>query len=319
VPTLEEFKDRFLDGYARANRQKPSGIAAKETVLNVHLVPMLGSTRLDAITTEHVQQLKHQLRSKAPKTVNNVLTVLNVLLKKAAEWGVIERTACSIRLLPIPKASAGFHDFDEYERLVEAAMTDDHNAYLIVLLGGEAGLRCGEMMALEWSDVDLAKRQLRIERSDWKGHVTATKGGRVRYVPLTARACDRSQGASSSPWRSGAVPAGRITADTEDGAGLRTTGGSAHTARQGRCASTSSSCRQPDYADCSRPPAKSWWRSRTSSDLGWHDQRRSRNARSLLGGRYRPGFTLVGVVRASACSLSRMSAWRYICVVSTDS
>ena len=25
-----------------------------------------------------------------------------------------------------------------------------------MLLGGEAGLRCGEMMALEWSDVDLA-------------------------------------------------------------------------------------------------------------------------------------------------------------------
>jgi integrase len=187
VPTLAEFTDRFLDGYARANRQKPSGIAAKETVLNVHVVPALGSTRLDAITTEHVQQLKHQLRSKAPKTVNNVLTVLNVLLKKAAEWSVIERMACSIRLLPIPKASAGFYDFDEYERLVEAAMTDDHNAYLIVLLGGEAGLRCGEMMALKWSDVELAKRQLRIERSDWKGHVTATKGGRVRYVPLTTR------------------------------------------------------------------------------------------------------------------------------------
>src|SRR5919204_7007489 len=46
VPTLTEFKDRFLDGYARANRQKPSGIAAKETILNVHLVPLLGTKRL---------------------------------------------------------------------------------------------------------------------------------------------------------------------------------------------------------------------------------------------------------------------------------
>jgi integrase len=42
-------------------------------------------------------------------------------------------------------------------------------------------------MALEWSDVDLGKRQLCVQRSDWKGHVTATKGGRVRYVPLTIR------------------------------------------------------------------------------------------------------------------------------------
>jgi integrase len=41
------------------------------------------------------------------------------------------------------------------------------------------------MMALEWSDVDLEKRQLRIERAEWKGQVTSTKGGRVRFVPMT--------------------------------------------------------------------------------------------------------------------------------------
>jgi hypothetical protein len=43
-----------------------------------------------------VQQLKHHLRDRAPKTVNNVLTVLNVVLKKAAEWDVIERMPCMI-------------------------------------------------------------------------------------------------------------------------------------------------------------------------------------------------------------------------------
>ena len=58
---------------------------------------------------------------------------------------------CTIRLLPIPKASARFHDFDEYDRLVEAAKASDAQCILIVLLGGEAGLRCGEMMALEWT------------------------------------------------------------------------------------------------------------------------------------------------------------------------
>src|SRR5437899_1500454 len=51
VPTLEEFAPRFLDGHARANRQKPSGIAAKETILDTHLVPLLGSKKLDTITT----------------------------------------------------------------------------------------------------------------------------------------------------------------------------------------------------------------------------------------------------------------------------
>jgi integrase len=186
-PTLREFWPRFLDGYARANGQKPSGIAAKETIGRVHLISTLGTRRLDTITTETVQHLKHQLRDRAPKTVNNVLTVLNVLLKKAVEWDVIERMPCTIRLLPIPKGSAGFYDFEEYERLVGAAKAMDRNAYLIALLGGEAGLRCGEIMALEWGDVDLGKRQLCVQRSDWKGQVTTTKGGRLRYVPLTVR------------------------------------------------------------------------------------------------------------------------------------
>ncbi|HVC21538.1 MAG TPA: tyrosine-type recombinase/integrase [Vicinamibacterales bacterium] len=187
VPSLETFWPRFMDGYARANRQKPSGLAAKETIGKTHLIPQLGSKRLDRITTEDVQQLKRHLHDRSPKTVNNVLAVLSVLLKKAVEWDVIDRMPCAIRLLPISKPSMGFYDFEEYERLIEAARRLDRNTHLIVLMGGDAGLRCGEMMALEWRDVDLHKRQLCVQRSDWKGHVTVPKGGRLRHVPLTIR------------------------------------------------------------------------------------------------------------------------------------
>jgi integrase len=134
-----------------------------------------------------VQHLKSRLSTKAAKTVNNILTVLNVLLKKSVEWDVIDRMPCAVTLLPVPKTSVSFYDFDEYERLVAAASAVDATAHLIVLLGGEAGLRCGEMIALEWRDVDLAKRQLCIQRSDWNGQVTSPKGGRLRYVPLTIR------------------------------------------------------------------------------------------------------------------------------------
>ncbi len=187
VPTLREFASRFLDGHARANRHKPSGIAAKEMILRVYLKPALGHRKLDAIKNEDVQRLKRELEVKAPKTVNNILAVLSVLLKKAVEWEVIERMPCSIKLLPVPKGSTAFHDFDEYERLVEAARILDPRTHLIVLLGGDAGLRCGEMMALEWSDIDLVNRQVCVRRSDWNGHVTTPKGGRLRHVPLTRR------------------------------------------------------------------------------------------------------------------------------------
>ena len=54
------------------------------------------------------------------------------------------------------------------------------------------------MIALEWGDVDLAKRQLCVQRSDWNGQVTTPKGGRLRYVPLTDPTRGRAPRSSAS-------------------------------------------------------------------------------------------------------------------------
>jgi integrase len=59
--------------------------------------------------------------------------------------------------VPTTSPTAEFHDFPAYEALVTAARAADPLTYLVVLLGGEAGLRCGEIMALQWRDVDLAR------------------------------------------------------------------------------------------------------------------------------------------------------------------
>ena len=177
----------FVDGHARANRHKPSGIAAVESILKWHLVPALGTKTLDAITNEQIQRLKLALSHRSAKTVNNGLTVLNTLLKKAVEWGELERPPCTIELLPNPKTSMGFHDFDQYERLLTIAHQRGMEAYLMVLAGGDAGLRLGEIIALEWRDIDLTARRLTVQRSDWQGHVTVPKGGRSRQLPMTQR------------------------------------------------------------------------------------------------------------------------------------
>lgn len=187
VPTLKEFAPRFLESYAKADRHKPSGVASKETILRVHLIPTLGTQKLDAITNASVQQLKLHLHDKSPKTVNNVLAVLSVVLKTALEWRLIQQLPCSIRLLPVPKRDAAFHDFDAYERLLSAAQSIDWRTYLIVLLGGEGGMRVGEIVALEWRDVDLDRRQISIRHSDWKGQLTMPKNGRGRFVAMTER------------------------------------------------------------------------------------------------------------------------------------
>ena len=141
-------------------------------------------------------------------------------------WDVIETVPCTVRLLKTPRAEAQFHDFEAFERLVAAADRLDRTTLLLVLLGGEAGLRCGEMMALEWRDVDLGQRRLCVARSDWKGQVTATKGGRVRYVPLTRRLEAGTRGAPTSAWQAGAHPVWWDPADSEGGAAGGGTGGS---------------------------------------------------------------------------------------------
>jgi integrase len=186
VPTLNEFAPRFIEQHAEAERQKPSGIAAKKTILKHHLQPFIGRSRLDAITGEDIQRIKYRLRHRAPKTVNNVLAVLKMLLRKAVEWQVIDQLPCTIRWIPAPKPTMTFYDFEQFERVVDVT-EGDPLARAIVLLGGEAGLRCGEMMALEWSDVDFKLRQICVSRSEWKGHVTAPKSNRHRFVPMTVR------------------------------------------------------------------------------------------------------------------------------------
>ena len=105
--------------------------------------------------------------------------MLNVLLKTAVEWQVLDRMPCTIRLLPVPVKEADFFDFEEYYRLRQAAQSLDLMTYLIILLGGDAGLRCGEIMGARrcpQSCPRVAERRL--------GHLSSgTAESRTRLTP----------------------------------------------------------------------------------------------------------------------------------------
>jgi hypothetical protein len=92
-----EFASRFLDGCAKADRLKPSGIRGKNSTLGVHLVSLFGDKRLHEIQTEHVQHLKAALRHRAAKTVTNVLTVLKCELASHLAHPPCRPRACSTR------------------------------------------------------------------------------------------------------------------------------------------------------------------------------------------------------------------------------
>jgi integrase len=126
----------------------------------------------------------------SPKTVNNVLVVLNTVFKTALKWSVIEQMPATVELLKVAPSTMEFYEPHEFERLVDAAAKVDHQHRVFILLGGEAGLRCGEIIALEQTDVDFTRGVIHVRRSEWEGHVTLPKGGRARQVNMTARLAD---------------------------------------------------------------------------------------------------------------------------------
>lgn len=75
----------------------------------------------------------------------------------------------------------------EYERLVAASASTDSRTHLAVLLAGDAGLRLGEILGLEWPDVDFGRDLLKVQRAVFGSEVTLPKGGKPRIVPMTGR------------------------------------------------------------------------------------------------------------------------------------
>ena len=187
MPTFAEFAPRYLEGYCKANGFKPSTCDNAERVLRVHLLPVIGETRLDRLTNEDVQRLKAKLAGKANKTINNILATLNTLLKCAVDWGLLESKPVTVTRLRVAKTRMDFYSFEDYETLLAGAEALGPQHLAMVLLGGDAGLRAGEMRALHWSSIDWNVRQLTVERSEWHGQLTTPKHDKIRTVPMTER------------------------------------------------------------------------------------------------------------------------------------
>jgi integrase len=70
----------------------------------------------------------------------------------------------TVKLLKATLPELPFYDFEDFERLVKGATKVGPEAVATVLLGGHAGLRRGQMVASEWSDIDLKRAFLTVRR-----------------------------------------------------------------------------------------------------------------------------------------------------------
>ena len=188
VPTLAAFVPRYIEGHCKANRLRPSTICQREGLARNHLVPVMGRKRLHRINAEDIQRLKAERAELSNVTINLMLAMLSSMLNCAVEWGVIDKLPLKIKKLKEAPPPFKFYGFDDFDRLVLAAeRLDKPKLLLTVLLGGEAGLRCSEIRALRWSDIDLKHGRLTVSRALWRNEEGPPKGGRSRTIPLAPR------------------------------------------------------------------------------------------------------------------------------------
>ena len=187
VPTLAEFGPRLLEGHYLANRLAPATYRVAEENLRLHLGPAIGGRRLDEIGDVDVQKIKAAMASLSTYRVNSVLNTLSTLLKKAIEWKVIPHRPIEIKRLQEPDTDVEFYEDDQLEKIIEAAQGVSLEAHVIMLLGADAGMRRGEIVALQWEYVDLDRKVVTVAFSDYRGQLRPTKGKRVRRVVMTRR------------------------------------------------------------------------------------------------------------------------------------
>jgi integrase len=159
-----------------------------------HLAPFLGHLRPAEVTQATVRALvEAKLAEKlTPQTVGNIVRVLSTFYTDLIEQG----HAMSNPARSLPRSTRrlikGTHDPKQTPFLERHADIASIYAQLaqpfatIFAVGALAGLRPGEIVGLEWGDVDLGARRMLVQRQVRHGKVGPTKSGKPRLVPIIA-------------------------------------------------------------------------------------------------------------------------------------
>jgi integrase len=129
------------------------------------------------ITTETSREFarKRQAQGAGTAMVNRSLACLRRMLRIAHEDALIQHVP-KIRFLKEPPARKGFLELQKFEELVNLMPT--HLRPLITLLY-YCGVRVGEALQIEWEQIELDSRLIRLEENQ-------TKNAEARTVPLPA-------------------------------------------------------------------------------------------------------------------------------------
>jgi integrase len=191
-PTLGWWAARWLDTVAY--RIRPATARSYRGIVGRHILPTLGSWPLADLRPGDVERWTASLaeRGMRPSTVALARRILAACLSDAERDGKAPRNAARLAHAPRVEGSTRRRTLTAAEaRALLDLARDDDGAGLLVTLALGTGARVGELLALDWSDVDLGAGTVSIHGSRSRAGVGPTKSRRgVRIVALPPFAVD---------------------------------------------------------------------------------------------------------------------------------
>lgn len=138
-----------------------------EQICRVHIMPTLGDYELDRLSAIVLQTFIVGFTGRlSANTVNNTITVLQKSLKMAVLTGVCEKQfSDKIQRPKIKESKVECFTLSEQKRIEQYALNAKKSKFFGIVLCLYTGLRIGELLALEWSDIDMQKGLLSVNKS----------------------------------------------------------------------------------------------------------------------------------------------------------
>jgi len=197
------FANEWLEKFARKELSSTTFVNY-ESKLTTNILPVIGHVRMDEINTLMLQTLMDELKRKDGSNVElsfytkfDVYRTLRSIFKYAVQWKVLVRNPLEGVNKPKNRNKKEVSAYDEEEvAIIFNALNDEPFKWRIfAMLAIVAGIRRGENLALEWSDINFEKSRLDIHQSivsaDGKTEIKDTKtNSSNRLVSLPASVMD---------------------------------------------------------------------------------------------------------------------------------
>jgi integrase len=181
TPTKSQTVDAYLKHWLESTKTavRPRTWEKFESVCRLHLIPGVGTYRLEKLQPQHVQDLltRKSAAGLSPQSVRHLRTILGIALNRAMKWSLVGRNVAALTDPPkFDRPQVVPLTPDEVARLRKAAVEHRLQALLELQIG--LGLRRGEALGLTWSDVYLDTGILRVNQS-----LQRTQG-KLQLLPL---------------------------------------------------------------------------------------------------------------------------------------